>query len=98
MSSIKFVSIVAIIVTLQACGDSNSNSSRSSAVQGATYTNSSDVTVAEKFLNDLPAACSASSASASSDGTINIRILCNGNGKSMDGLVSIKNGIVTKVR
>lgn len=97
MSSIKFVSIVAIIFALQACGSSNS-SSRSSAVQNATYANSSDVTTAENFLNDLPAACSGSSASASTDGTINIRVLCNGNGKSMDGLVSIKNGIVTKVQ
>ena len=56
---------------------------------------------AEKFLRDLPTACSGSYAYAScQDGTVNIRVICIGPTKaeSMDGLIAIKNGVVTKVK
>lgn len=68
------------------------------SVENAANANPSDVAQAETFLAKLPAACSASHASASSDGTVSIRIVCNGSGDSMDGLVTIKNGVVTNVR
>ncbi len=58
----------------------------------------SDLAQADKFLAELPAVCAASSRSVGSDGSINIRIKCDGNGKKIDGLVAIKNGIVTKIR
>jgi len=76
---------------------SRSNSS-SSAVQNAGSATLSDVAQAESFLKSLPAACSASHAYTSDDGTVNIRTICNGSGESMDGLISIKNGVVTKIR
>lgn len=59
--------------------------------------NPADVAQADKFLAQLPASCGASSKSVASDGTVNIRIKCDGNGKKMDGAVAIKDGIVTKV-
>ncbi len=58
----------------------------------------SDLAQANKFLAELPPACSGSYKYVSSDGTVNIRIKCDGNGKKMDGLVAIKNGVVTKVK
>jgi len=67
-------------------------------VRDAKYANSSDVRQAESFLASLPSACSESYAYASPDGTVIIRIICEGAGKSMDGLVSIKNGIVTQIK
>jgi len=67
-------------------------------IKDAAYANPSDVAQAEKFLAGLPVACSDSHAYASNDGTVNIRIICNGASKSMDGLVTIKNGVVTKIR
>ena len=68
------------------------------AVENAASANPDDVAQADKFLSGLPPACSASYAYASNDGTVNIRVICSGSGKSMDGLVSIKNGIVTKIQ
>lgn len=67
-------------------------------VKDAANAKASDVAVAERFLSSLPAACSSSYAYASSDGTVHIRTICSGNGKAMDGLISIKDGLVTKVR
>jgi hypothetical protein len=58
-------------------------------VENTARAKSSDVAQAERFLADLPSACSSSHAHASTDGTVNIRIICNGSGKSMDGIVSI---------
>lgn len=76
----------------------STTASAGGGVSNAGSANPSDVAQAEKFLTGLPGACSASDASASSDGTVNIRIICNGSGKSTDGLVSIKNGVVTQIR
>lgn len=59
--------------------------------------NPADVAQADKFLAKLPSSCAASSKSVASDGTVNITIKCDGNGKKMDGVVAIKDGIVTKV-
>lgn len=108
MNALRRFFIAITIVALQACGDSDSGSSRPLheqyqptapvSVQDANYANPADVAEAEKFLSDLPPACSSSHASASADGTVNIRVLCSGNGKSMDGFFSIKNGVVTQVR
>lgn len=47
----------------------------SSKVLDADKANPSDVAQAEKFLRDLPKACSGSYAYASSDGTVNIRVI-----------------------
>jgi hypothetical protein len=73
-------------------------SSASQRVRDASNGNPSDVAQAEKFLAGLPPACSTSYAYASATGTVNIRTICNGSGKSMDGLVSIKNGVVTQIQ
>ncbi|MCM2284368.1 MAG: hypothetical protein NDI81_06280 [Desulfobacula sp.] len=72
----------------------------STKVLDAHKANPSDVAQAEKFLRDLPNACSGSYAYASSDGTVNIRVICIGSTKteSMDGLIAIKNGVVTQVK
>lgn len=72
----------------------------STKVLDANQANPSDVAQAENFLRDLPAACSGSHAYASSDGTVNIRVICIGSTKSesMDGLITIKNGVVTQVK
>ena len=67
-------------------------------IKEANYADPSDVTQAETFLAELPAACSESHGYASKDGTVNIRIICNGSSNSMNGLISIKNGVVTKIQ
>jgi hypothetical protein len=59
---------------------------------------SSDIDQANRFLADLPPACSRSYKSVDSGGTVSIRVICSGNGQSVDGLVAIKNGVVTKIR
>lgn len=69
----------------------------SSDCEGA-KANPSDIAQATKFLASLPAACSQSSQHVGTEGAVNIRVLCDGNGKTMDGLVVIKDGIVTKIR
>ncbi|MDX2299414.1 MAG: hypothetical protein NW204_06790 [Xanthomonadaceae bacterium] len=58
----------------------------------------SDLAQADRFLAELPSACSGSYKYVGSDGTVNIRVKCDGNGKKMNGLVTIKNGIVTNVQ
>ena len=58
----------------------------------------SDLAQADKFLAELPAVCATSSRYVGADGSVHIRIKCDGNGKQVDGLVAIKNGIVTKIR
>lgn len=57
----------------------------------------SDIESAKKFLARLPSACSSSGMSTSADGTVNIRLICNGSNQSMDGLISIKNGVLTHI-
>lgn len=57
----------------------------------------SDIESAKKFLADLPPACSSSRMSISADDTVNIRVICNGSNQSMDGLISIKNGVLTHI-
>jgi hypothetical protein len=60
--------------------------------------NASDLAQANKFLVDIPPACSKSYKIVGDNGAVNIHILCEGNGKKMDGLVVIKDGVVTKIR
>lgn len=59
--------------------------------------NPKDLAQADQFLAKLPKSCAASTKSVADDGAVNIRIKCDGNGKKMDGLVAIKDGVVTKV-
>jgi hypothetical protein len=74
------------------------SSLRGAQVQNASLAKPGDVQDAENFLNELPAACGSSSASAGADGAVTIRVVCSGNGKAMDGTVRIKDGIVTDIR
>lgn len=67
-------------------------------VKDSHLANPQDVNEAEKFLSQLPPACSNSRALALSDGTVSIRIVCAGGEKSMDGMVEIRNGIVKNIR
>ena len=98
------IGIVVLLVIIGSCSggkSSNSNVSSSLAstsVLNASNASASDVAHAEQLLKGLPPACSASNAWATGDGTVNIRTICNGNGRSMDGMVSIKNGVVTQVK
>jgi hypothetical protein len=62
------------------------------------YAKPNDLSEAKKFLAGLPPACSNSYASASNDGTVKIRILCDSGDKSMDGIIEIKDGIVKKIQ
>lgn len=68
-------------------------------VLDASRANPSDVAQAEKFLNDLPDACSGSYAHATSDGAVAVRLICIGSStaKSTDGTIIIKNGKVTQI-
>ena len=68
-----------------------------SGAASAVEANPADLAQADKFLKDLPKSCGSSSKSVDADGAVSIRIKCDGNGKKMDGLVSIKDGIVTRV-
>lgn len=69
------------------------------AVLDAHRASPSDVAQAEKFLNDLPDACSGSYAHATNDGAVVIRLICIGSStaKSTDGTIIIKNGRVTQI-
>ena len=60
--------------------------------------NPSDIQQGNSFLASLPPACKNSSMSTKSDGTVVVRILCEGNGQSTDGLIEIKNGVVKKIK
>jgi len=66
-------------------------------VRNASRANRADIAQAEKFLAELPPACAKSHAYADPDGTVNIRLICSGSGKAMDGLVAIRNGRVIRV-
>ncbi|MGD9733588.1 MAG: zinc ribbon domain-containing protein [Desulfamplus sp.] len=82
-------------------GRSSSETVKSSSkVLDADYATHSDVAQAEKFLKDLPDSCSKSYAYASDDGTVTVKIICMGSTKSqsMDGLIKIKDGVVTQVQ
>jgi len=70
----------------------------SSAIENASFANPADVRQAEQLLASLPSACNGSRASATRDGTVTIRLLCQGNNKSMDGSIKIKDGIVTEIQ
>ncbi len=67
-------------------------------IQNESFASAVDAQQARKFLADLPAACAGTRAAAASDGTITIRLACEEVGKSLDGIVQIKDGVVTKVR
>ena len=59
---------------------------------------SSDITIARRFLSQLPPACANSRMGSTSDGAVIIWIKCKGNGKSTSGIVKIKDGVVTTIR
>lgn len=63
----------------------------------AAKANPADLAQADKFLADLPPSCAASSKEVGADGAVTIRIQCSGNGKKLNGLVAIKDGVVTRV-
>ena len=56
-----------------------------------------DLHQAEKLLSQLPPACGSSYMSTESDGTAVVYIVCRGSGKSMNGVIEIKDGIIKKV-
>lgn len=64
-------------------------------------TSSSDIVTARNLLNNLPPACSSSHMYTTTDGTVNVRVICIGSisndSQSMTGLISIKNGVLTHV-
>lgn len=60
------------------------------------YANPGDVRQAVSFISQLPPACDKTSAYASPDGTVNIRLLCESPDNFVDGLLEIKNGVVKK--
>ena len=72
--------------------------SRNSTIEGEAYANSEDARQAKEFLSSLPAACNRSRASASRDGTVTIRLSCEGANKALSGQIKIKNGVVTEVQ
>jgi hypothetical protein len=67
-------------------------------VKNASRAKASDVRQAEQFLARLPPACGGTSASAGTDGTITILIRCFGSHDSLNGVVRIKDGVVTDIR
>jgi hypothetical protein len=64
----------------------------------ASNANPGDMNQAREFLAKLPPACQNSKISTESDGTVVIWLRCNNGTNAIDGLVKIKNGIVTEVR
>ena len=69
-----------------------------SSIVYAKTPNSEDMRQAREFLYQLPPACKNSYISTASDGTVIIYISCEGNDKSMEGSVEIKDGIVKRIR
>jgi hypothetical protein len=59
--------------------------------------NPSDLRQAKDMLRSLPSACNRSYISVSSDGTVNIRVLCSDSSKATDATITIKDGKVTGV-
>lgn len=66
-------------------------------IKNAKFASPHDVRLAEEFLRSLPSFCSSSYAYASRDGSVNIRIICRNNERSMTGLISFKNGVMTRI-
>ena len=66
-------------------------------VKDANRAKPADVVEAETFLAKLPPACAETHAYASRDGTVSIRIICVKDGKTTNGLLVIKNGIVKSI-
>jgi hypothetical protein len=95
-------------VMLFGCGDNNSKTSTpppikntltTIAIEDESIANPKDIETTKKFLADMPQpACAGTSASVMSEGTVRIHIFCSGNGKETDGIMTIKNGIVTNIR
>lgn len=111
LQSIFWIFIVLMLIGYLASKEDHSSSTStgisytetlksSSKVLDAYHATHSDVAQAEKFLKDLPDACSKSYAYASDDGTVTVKIICIGSTKSqsMDGLIKIKDGVVTQVK
>lgn len=60
--------------------------------------NPADLREAKQFLARLPPACKDSYITERSDGTVVIHISCTSSSDSMEGLVEIKDGVVTGIR
>jgi len=60
--------------------------------------NPDDMKMAEKFIKDLPDACSDSYVTVREDGTVVIRLICANLSNAMSGLITIKDGIVREVK
>lgn len=67
-------------------------------IENESYANQEDTKQAKQFLASLPDACSGSRATVARNGTVTIRLSCEGNNNSMRGSIKIRNGIVTKVQ
>ena len=57
-----------------------------------------DVRQAKELLRQMPPACAKSGAAATDDGEITVTIVCGDEPKSLNGLIRIKNGIVTEIQ
>lgn len=74
---------------------SQASSSSHLAMPNEHLANSSDLRQAKEMLKNLPSACNRSFISISSDGTVNIRVLCSNANKQTDMVISIKDGNVS---
>ncbi len=68
------------------------------AVRNAEWAKPGDVAAIEDGLRKLPPACAASNAYAERDGTVTMNVICAGGGKATDGSVSVRDGVVRKLR
>jgi hypothetical protein len=65
----------------------------------AVEANPNDLADGRKLLQSIPhPQCDESNMFVGQDGTVIVKVICNGNGKSMDGRIEIKNGIVTNIK
>jgi hypothetical protein len=78
--------------------DTEDKYSRFIYIENENLANPNDIYEAKKFLRNLPEACKETKAWVKSDGTVHVKLYCNGNGHYTNGYVEIKNGKITEVK
>lgn len=92
----KAVTLVLFVVVIgdEAYGDRSTISPQ--LVQSKT--NPADMRQARSFISQLPPACNGSYIILLTDGTVRIHVVCTSDSKSMEGIIEIKNGVVTRIK
>lgn len=95
---VGFIIITLFIGSKNESTTASTPSAPSTTILNENYAKPSDLSLAKKYISELPPACSNSSASVSKDGTVTMRTICSNSEQNTDITVKIKNGKVTGLR